>query len=88
MCIAILIEKWRNDSWVASFDISVHWGRNADVPVHFFYFDDIEFGHDPGSWWTQADPRVLEVYSLSCLFVLLVVALHRLIGGVILTSSS
>merc|ERR1711988_135155 len=48
-------KMWRNETWTAQLDFVVHWGKGADIPVHFFYFDSIEFGSDPGEWWKLAD---------------------------------
>ena len=54
--------QWRNETWTAQLDFVVHWGKGADIPVHFFYFDSIEFGSDPGEWWKLADVEVLLCY--------------------------
>lgn len=50
--------KWRNASFTARLDFTVHWGRGSDVPVHFYYFDALEFGKDPGEWWKLAQPQL------------------------------
>ena len=33
------------------FDTSFHWAYGADVPVTFYYFDTLHYGHDPGPWY-------------------------------------
>ena len=51
--------QWRSEKWTASLDFVVHWGTGADIPVHFYYFDKLEFGTDPGEWWKWIDPMVV-----------------------------
>lgn len=46
---------WWSPDWVSLFDFTVHWANGADVPVTFFYFDELSMGNDSNRWWHLAD---------------------------------
>eukprot|EP01104_Vermistella_antarctica_P000392 TRINITY_DN104_c0_g1_i1.p1 TRINITY_DN104_c0_g1~~TRINITY_DN104_c0_g1_i1.p1 ORF type:complete len:492 (+),score=75.63 TRINITY_DN104_c0_g1_i1:561-2036(+) len=48
--------KWLNRTWMDHIDISLHWGRNADVPLTFYNLDKLG---QPSSkrWWLKRTPR-------------------------------
>ena len=86
--------QWRNKQWTSQFDISFHWGRNADVPLSFFYLDEEEIGNSIHHWWKLAKPEVETVallehtvrhifdwWCMTYLLLWLLLMLHEFLAG-------